>query len=656
MKIEELRIQNFQSIENLVLPLAPVTLVVGPNGAGKSSIQAALEFLVSGATTHTNRQGYGLSDLVRDGADGAMVTAVFPGGEDSVTRSIPHALAMTGTPSQMTLAESQRRLEEIMGCSGDRARLSLRAGRYFGMDEKDRTAVLYDLLGLHITDNLVQQALADRAERYGLPLVEHAERIMRGPVTANFGLVHDRVYKERTALNKSIKSAQERLAAEMEQRRQSEEPPSREDLDQVQHELTALQTAAARLESAKQSLDRACADTERLDKDVARLEAEVQQRPDTTTQAAAIAKAEGLLADLQASLQTAQEEQERRSRAQARGRELKASLERLERILAGKGSCPLRADYPCPAMTAAERPGLLAEHKAILAEIAPLVPVATGPDRSADIQTLQARIQKGEAWLRQQRAALHQAESWGLKQGELNAKRQEQTRAQARLTCAREEYDKQPSAHDLETRRAEVMARKQALEAKSQRAREWSEHVGALRAYRTTIAEGEKTREVLNDLLAFFGKEGLQRELLAAKIEPIEAELNGILDKWGMACTYEMPTLELRVRPRPDSPFVPYQRLSDAEQIMVALAHQVVFSVLTGFRIVVLDRFEALDKSRQEALIRAALEVQDLVDHILLLGVSLRVTPPPGLALQDIQQLQAPAKTTKTSRSTRKAA
>lgn len=655
MKIEELQIHNFQSIEKLVLPLAPVTLVVGPNGAGKSSIQAALEFLVSGATTHTNRQGYGLSDLVRDGADGAMVTAVSPGG-DSVTRSIPHALAMTGTPSQMTLAESQRRLEEIMGCSGDRARLSLRAGRYFGMEEKDRTAVLYDLLGLHITDRLVQQALADRAERYGLPLVEHAERIMRGPVTANFGLVHDRVYKERTALNKAIKSAQERLAAEMEQQRQSEDPPSKEEMDQVQSEWTALQTAAAHKEAAKKSLDRAHAEMQRLNQDVVRLESEVQQRPDTTAQVAAIAKAEGLLADLQASLKTAREEQGKRTQAQARGAKLKASLERLERILAGKGACPLRADYPCPAMTADERPGLLAEHKAILAEIEPLVPVATGPDRSADIQALQARIQKGEAWLRQQRAALHQAESWGRKQGELDAKRQEQAQAQARLTSARKEEAQHPSGPDLETRRAEVMARKQVLEAKSQRAREWSEHVGALRAYRATIAEGEKTREVLNDLLAFFGKEGLQRELLAAKIEPIEAEINGILEKWGMACTYEMPTLEMRVRPRPDSPFVPYQRLSDAEQIMVALAHQVVFSVLTGFRIVVLDRFEALDKSRQEALIQAALEVQDLVDHILLLGVSLRVTPPPGLALQEVQQLQAPAKTTKTSRSTRKAA
>lgn len=650
MKIDELRIHNFQSIDNLTLPLAPVTLVTGPNGAGKSSIQAALEFLVSGATSHTNRQGYGLTDLVREGSNGAMVTAVFPGGEDSVTRSIPHALALTGCPSQMTLAKSQRRLEEIMGCSADRARLSLRAGRYFGMDEKDRTAVLYDLLGLHITDQLVQQALAERAECYGLPLVEHAERIMGGPVTANFALVHDLVYKERTALNKTIKSAQERLAAEMEQQALAEEPPSKEALDQVQRDHAALQTAEARLESARKSLDRALAESERLDKDVERLESELRQRPDRDGHIAAITKAEALLADLQTGLREAQEQQGRRAQAQARGRELKASLERLERILGGKGSCPLRSDYPCPAMTSAERPGLLAEHKSIMAEIAPLVPVATGPDRGADIQALQARIQKGEAWLREQRAALSQAESWGRKQGELDAKRQEQAQAQFRLAGARKEFDQQPSGADLEARRSEVTARKRDLEAKSQKARKWSEHVGALRAYRTTIAEGEKTREVLNDLLAFFGKEGLQRQLLAAKIEPIEAELNGILDKWGMACAYEMPTLELRVRPRPDSPFVSYQRLSDAEQIMVALAHQVVFSVLTGFRIVVLDRFEALDKSRQEALIHAALEVQDLVDHILLLGVSLRVTPPAGLALQDIQQLQAPPKPARAAR------
>lgn len=640
MKIGTVRVRNFRSIESLDLPLAPVTFVGGPNGSGKTSLQAALEFAVSGRASWTNDRGQGLDALIRDGADMAEVTLLAPGGDDSITRSIPHTLTMSGAPSQMSLGEAQRRLEELMGCSGEVARLSLRAGRYFGLEEKDQKAVLFDLLGLHITDELVQKALAEKEERCGLPLVATAKGILKGPVSANFGRCHDRFYKERTGVNKSIKSGEERLKAELEKEKEEKvarfEPPAAELVEQVQKDLAAVQTAEARRDGTAKAVQRAKNDVQRLRNDIAALEKEVQQKPDAAQVQADIDAGDELLRQLRADKKAAEEKQQARAEALKTGRELKAQLAALEAAIDGAGTCPFRAGHPCKG-SADQVPGLKTEHKRLWGEVEAILPAAQEPDQADEIRKLAVRIQKGEAYVKGARQALADAEAWGRKEGELEAKRQELAQAEQRVQEIEAELATHPAPEALAAQRAEVLKRKQELDQKSQWAREWSEHVGAMNAYRSQVSEGEKTREVLNTLLDFFGPDGMQREVLAAKIEPIQTELNCILDRWGMACGYEIPTAELKVRPRSTSPFLPYHRLSDAEQLMVALAHQIVFGVLTKFRIAVLDRFEALDRDHQEQLVRAALDTQDLIDHLILLGVSIRITPPAELAVFDFR-------------------
>lgn len=645
MKIGTVRVRNFRSIESLDLPLAPVTFVGGPNGSGKTSLQAALEFVVSGRASWTNDRGQGLDGLVRDGADLAEVTLLAPGGDDSITRSIPHTLTMSGAPSQMSLGEAQRRLEELMGCSGEWARLSLRAGRYFGLEEEKQKAVLFDLLGLHITDEFVQKALAEKEERCGLPLVATARGILKGPVNANFGRCHDRFYKERTGVNKSIKSGEERLKAELEKEKEVDgaeprvarfEPPAAELVEQVQKDLAAVQTAEARRDSAVKAVQRAKNDAERLRQDIARIEQELQEKPDAARVQADIDAGDELLRQLRADKKTAEEKQQARGDALKTGRELKAQLAALEAAIAGAGTCPFRAGHPCKS-SADQVPGLKVEHKRLWGEVEAILPAAQVPDQADEIRQLSMRIQKGEAYVKGARQALADAEAWGRKEGELEAKRQELAQAEQRVQEMESELATHPATEALAAQRAEVLKRKQDLDQKTQWAREWSEHVGAMNAYRTQVAEGEKTREVLNTLLDFFGPDGMQREVLAAKIEPIQTELNCILERWGMACAYEIPTAELKVRPRATSPFLPYHRLCDGEQIMVALAHQIVFGVLTKFRIAVLDRFEALDRDNQEKLVRAALDTQDLLDHLILLGVSIRFTPPSELGVFDFR-------------------
>lgn len=41
-KLKSIEIGNFKAINNLILPLADVTIMVGPNGSGKSSVLQAI--------------------------------------------------------------------------------------------------------------------------------------------------------------------------------------------------------------------------------------------------------------------------------------------------------------------------------------------------------------------------------------------------------------------------------------------------------------------------------------------------------------------------------------------------------------------------------------------------------------------------------------
>jgi hypothetical protein len=77
--------------------------------------------------------------------------------------------------------------------------------------------------------------------------------------------------------------------------------------------------------------------------------------------------------------------------------------------------------------------------------------------------------------------------------------------------------------------------------------------------------------------------------------------------------------------------------LSDGEQILVALAHQVAISRRLGLGIVVVDRIEALDAVNQAHLYRAAVELaslEDGLDHVLLMGVRVQIISHQDVARQ----------------------
>lgn len=60
--LKELRVKNYKSLEDVAIPLRPLTVFVGPNNAGKSNILDCLlflrELLELGAPSVTSRGGF----------------------------------------------------------------------------------------------------------------------------------------------------------------------------------------------------------------------------------------------------------------------------------------------------------------------------------------------------------------------------------------------------------------------------------------------------------------------------------------------------------------------------------------------------------------------------------------------------------------------
>jgi len=75
MSVSLLAVSGYRSLQNLVLPLAPLTLISGANGSGKSNLYRALRLLVAAARRDLE------GELAREGG----LPAVFWAGPEQIS-------------------------------------------------------------------------------------------------------------------------------------------------------------------------------------------------------------------------------------------------------------------------------------------------------------------------------------------------------------------------------------------------------------------------------------------------------------------------------------------------------------------------------------------------------------------------------------------
>ena len=641
MIIGKLILSGFRCHERLDIPMPPVLLVTGPNGSGKSSIQAALEWAFSGRCAFTDEKGSN-GQLGRDGGKGyvSLVSCDENEGDTGqATRSTDGHLTLSWKPSAKS-GEAQAALEHEMGCTGDQARLALRAGRFFGMNAKEQKSLLYEMLNLTITSGQVKLALTELGAPRSLPLVATAVKLLGGHEDAlvDIGRAYKVCYEERTVQNRLAKTAKAKVQ-ELKKEGESLIFPTDEARAKVIRDIAENQSAldaAAKAEGARETL---IIQRSHLTKsrDVAAEALRIAGQglgdapPDTSAlwerKPAVQSRLDGikkLIADA-----TGQRS------AALRARESLEHALRLESSRRGQGSgCQYDQSHPCP--------GAATRQANVESEIAQLPTIETFDKQLAE---LKERSIKGQAILDGIDDQLKMAVRWEkLSSAKDNLAKAEAALESCPIMPAPDDFikglknagvtlgdliDSVPGLLDSLKRKREQ------LQSELESHRAWSAHQKRVNEAKVALEEAEYSATILNELVPFFAPDGYQARVLREQLKPLLDRLSQILDRWNLAARY---TDELYLQVRTRECWVDYARLSDGEQVLVALAHQVAFAYLTGLQIVVIDRIEALDESRQSILLNACAEIVSVEggpDHIVLLGVRC-VAPPVGVTHIDL--------------------
>lgn len=601
MKIASITLRDFRRHEESRFELAPVTLWTGPNGAGKSSVAEALRLALSGRTETLNDRNEGIADLVRRGQKQAEIVVELPEG-DSIVRRIPGGLSITGTASTTNQKAAETALALMMGGRPDQVRLAM-GPRLWKLDDKSRRETLGDVLRLYYTAADVQAALAEQGEVGGLSLVALAREVA-GSITNDLAGMEQRAREARRVCKQDLERAQHRL--------QDLERRVGEGDDQVGDvpapDATTLQKARlelSRLSGVQQQWEHALAEAQRTESRLQALQDEYAGR--TGEPEAVFQEGQQRLALRRRELADAEEVLLALRHAAGEVEAARRELARIEQALqaAGASTCPTCGGPSRQDPEAIRR--LQQQHRDLSRRLGCPNPQDLEA-ASAVVADLRAKVARGEAWVEEQGRLRWLSGSLQ----ELTVRRDD---AQARL---------QSLDRPDEAAYAAAEQRLRDLEQRAAWAREWQGHKKQVDEAKREVEALTRRRDALDRLCGWLGPNGYRLQILQARIEPLVHEVNGLLERWGMAVHYEPGTLDLLVSTARAQDPVPYHLLSDGEQLLVQLAHQAFLATVCGVRILVLDRVEALDKQAQQRLFRACFDLtgpEGTLDHILLMAV-----------------------------------
>lgn len=205
MFIQKLRLENWLSHVDTTLTFERTTGLRGENGSGKTSVEAAIEYILTGRSVQTDDKGSGARELIRRGADKAVLTVDFV---DSDKRALRMRCSVT-EKSGRTIAIK------------DPADESWTGGDYLN-NFAARREVLDCLLNSHYFLDMDDARQKKLLAGILLPAIVDLEEWVR-PALAECGLTidwslrafdlitaaHDKAYNERKVINMLIKEWKE---------------------------------------------------------------------------------------------------------------------------------------------------------------------------------------------------------------------------------------------------------------------------------------------------------------------------------------------------------------------------------------------------------------------------------------------------------------
>lgn len=156
-----------------------VNIFSGKNNQGKSTIANAIELCLTGYTRGSGDRSSDITeaDLIRQGqkkAEAELETDLFT----SYWKRTPSSSALVvNDMKELSKTETQEFMSGKLGVSQDVLQTIFKSGKFLSMDSDERKQMLFDLLGLKVTQEKIKKKLMDRGIENGYYIEPIAKKL-----------------------------------------------------------------------------------------------------------------------------------------------------------------------------------------------------------------------------------------------------------------------------------------------------------------------------------------------------------------------------------------------------------------------------------------------------------------------------------------------
>lgn len=619
MRINRMKLIDWRNHAETDIHFEKLTVFRGANHSGKSSIRDAAEYALTGRADATDAKGSGAVGLIRTGADKATILMKL-----QANKEIDYRCVLTKSGRTTTIRDEKDAAWTGEGVKGwldsqrDVLSCVLNTRYFIRLTPAEQKKLLCSIIlpDSYIWPDEIQHAVKQ------LQLAVNWSQTPFEVIESAYKLAFDR----RRDVNRDLKNlvmptrlASPEGAASLEEARQkrSELCDRREALEKTAREASRDRGAAeARVTSAGQRVESLAAKL--------RMEQETLAQTENKTLSPKQAK------ELQ---KTAASDKEL-ARLEADKRLVDTEISGIQAIIAvfdgldGKRCCPMcQRDVTDEWLIEALKPHNDALNNAYGSQRE----ILKAMKELGDVEGAQRKLEENERSVTsRKRSQSVIAETEGL----LRTAREELETAQNALSTAGEPAEEPEEltalrsqisdAHDV----YEAFVRFEVREKEFERAEKQRQQLSAAAAS-------------LNELVTYFGPEGVKAELLQQHIGAFEGSMNAALNVWGYEAQFSIEPYGFTVH-RLDQPHgLQLEYLSESERLRFAVAFQVALAQVSGIRMVIVDETEIFDEVGRQQFYPMLMNAD--LDQVVTIGTDEREEVPEaeGVAFYAMQEGKA---------------
>jgi DNA repair exonuclease SbcCD ATPase subunit len=594
MKIDKLYLKDFGSHKDTTVDFEKLTVVRGINAVGKSTIEQAIELMLAGRSGATDDRGAGAKELIRKGADKALVGAQIT--IDGSVRKLRMSLteksgrtltAKNGDDNSPELVDYFRTNRDTLSC--------LCNGRFFiDMDEAEQK----DFLAGIVLPRIVTWDESVQKDSVGVGMKVDWSAPPFEVIDAAYGYV----YESRRVVNVALKAWQKPAAV----------PEATIDAEEIRRRLAERQSQRTSLAVARSSKLDAYERTEMLvalnDKKRAKLTEKIRQMESELGQIKSLGEAA-----LKGFKKVAAQEDKAKQLDQQLS-DIAAALKATEIAIT---KFEALADTPkCPTC-----------EQAITAEVVEKIGAPLVEDRARLIRdqrkAFDERKQLGDYEGAKKAIAGHEQ---ALRDHDVIAKHLEE--AQKELEAMESTVlPIAPNTSEIDQQISDLDAR---IEKGNRALYEAGQAVEKKKAFDAAWAqkrELDKKLELLEKLVEYFGANGIKAKVLQEHVGGFNARMNKVLARWGYYCELNFEPYGFTVQFSEQDKAVAFslRTLSASQRYRFATAFQLALAQLT-FKFCVIDGADILDDAGRQELYRALRESE--LDQVIVMQADARTAVP----------------------------